>query len=136
VLAGLTVSIFLRQSQFNPLKTAGIIIAAGSVAFLSGFVLRNWFIISKIQGTPSWVMICTGISMIVFAWLNLIIDIQKKEKWSLVFKPAGQNSLTTYLAPDIIYHLIWTMSLPLFFYKQGTSQLLAVVGSRSGPLRW
>jgi len=129
VLAGLTVSIFLRQNQYKPLKTAGIIIVVGLIAFLLGFVLRNWFIISKIQGTPSWVLICTGISMIVFSVLYLIIDIRGKEKWALVFKSAGQNSLTTYLAPDIIYHLIWTLSLPLFFYKQETNQLLAVGGS-------
>jgi len=129
VLAGLTVSIFLRQNQYKPLKTAGIIIVVGLIAFLLGFVLRNWFIISKIQGTPSWVLICTGISMIVFALFYLIIDIRGKEKLARVFKPAGQNSLTTYLAPDIIYHLMWGLSIPLFFYKQETSQLLAVVGS-------
>jgi len=46
-----------------------------------------------------------------------------------LFKPAGQNSLTTYLAPDILYFAIWGLSLPLFFYKQESSQLLAVCGS-------
>jgi uncharacterized membrane protein YeiB len=96
---------------------------------LTGFFLRHWFIISKIQGTPSWTMICNGISMIVFSLLYFIIDIHKKVKWASVFKPAGQNSLTTYLAPDIIYYLVWGLSLPLFFYKQDVSQWLAVLGS-------
>lgn len=129
VLAGLFVSLFLKQCSFKPLKTAGIIILAGVICFILGFVLRNWFIISKIQGTPSWVMICCGISMVVFALLYLIIDIRGREKWAFIFRPAGQNPLTTYLAPDIIYYLIWGLSLPLFFYKQETSQLLAVGGS-------
>jgi len=101
----------------------------GILSLSAGFFLRNWFIISKIYGTPSWGMICNGISLIVFALLYWIIDIQGKSKWAAVFKPAGQNSLTTYLAPDVIYFIIWGLSLPLFFYKQESSQLLAVCGS-------
>jgi uncharacterized membrane protein YeiB len=67
--------------------------------------------------------------MIVFSLLYFIIDIHKKVKWASVFKPAGQNSLTTYLAPDIIYYLVWGLSLPLFFYKQDVNQWMAVLGS-------
>jgi len=129
VLAGLVVSLFLKQSSFERGKTVGIIAAFGILSLVAGFFLRNWFIISKIYGTPSWGMICNGISMIVFAFLFWIMDIQGKTKWAAVFKPAGQNSLTTYLAPDILYFVIWGLSLPLFFYKQASSQLLAVCGS-------
>jgi len=129
VLAGLVISIILKQAEFEPVKKAGIIILIGIFCILTGFFLRHWFIISKIQGTPSWTMICNGISMIVFSLLYFIIDIHKKVKWASVFKPAGQNSLTTYLAPDIIYYLVWGLSLPLFFYKQDVSQWMAVLGS-------
>ncbi len=129
VLAGLVVSLILKQSTFKPEKTAGIILLMGIFSLAAGFVLRNWFIISKIYGTPSWGMICNGISMMLFALLYMIVDIKGKSKWAAVFKPAGQNSLTTYLAPDIIYFVVWGLSLPLFFYKQESSQLLAVVGS-------
>jgi predicted acyltransferase len=129
VLAGLVVSLFLKQSSFERSKIVGIIAAFGVILLVVGFFLRNWFIISKIYGTPSWGMICNGISMIVFAFLFWIMDIQGKTKWAAVFKPAGQNSLTTYLAPDILYFAIWGLSLPLFFYKQESSHLLAVCGS-------
>jgi heparan-alpha-glucosaminide N-acetyltransferase len=129
VLAGLTIGVFLKQGSFSCEKTVGIIAVAGILSLASGFFLRNWFIISKIQGTPSWGMICNGISMIVFALLFWIMDIRGKKKWAAVFKPAGQNSLTTYLAPDILYFAIWGLSLPLFFYKQESSQLMAVSGS-------
>jgi len=123
------VSLILRQSTFNPQKTAGIILMMGLFSLAIGFFLRNWFIISKIYGTPSWGMICNGISMMLFALLYLVVDIKGNRKWAAVFKPAGQNSLTTYLAPDVIYFAIWGLSLPLFFYKQDSSQLLAVIGS-------
>jgi hypothetical protein len=129
VLAGLTIGVLLKQSSFSREKTVGAIASIGILSIAFGFFLRNWFIISKIYGTPSWGMICNGISMIVFSLLFWIMDIQGKTKWAGVFKPAGQNSLTTYLAPDILYFAIWGMSLPLFFYKQESSQLLAVSGS-------
>jgi predicted acyltransferase len=129
ILAGLVCSLILKQSKFSPGKTAGIFVVMGVLSLAAGFFLRNWFIISKIHGTPSWGMICNGISLIVFALLYWIIDIQGKSKWSAVFKPAGENSLTTYLAPDVIYFIIWGLGLHLFFYKQESSQLLAVCGS-------
>jgi predicted acyltransferase len=129
VLAGLVVSLILKQSSFSPWKIARTIFLLGILSLFVGFFLRNWFIISKILATPSWGMICNGISMMVFSLLFLIVDIQGKEKWAFVFKPAGQNSLTTYLAPNIIYYMVWGLSLHLFFYKQESSQLLAVCGS-------
>jgi len=129
VLAGLVVSLILKQSSFKPMKIAVTIGSLGILSLAVGFFLRNWFIISKIQGTPSWGMICNGISMIVFSLLFLIIDIQHKNGWTAIFKPAGQNSLTTYLAPDVIYFAVWGMNLHLFFYKQDYSQILAVTGS-------
>ncbi len=129
VLSGLVISIILKKSELGPVKKVGIIILIGIFSLLIGFFLRHWFIISKIQGTPSWTMICNGISMIVFSLLYFIMDIHKKVKWASIFKPAGQNSLTTYLAPDIIYYVVWGLSLPLFFYKQDVSQWMAVLGS-------
>ena len=101
----------------------------GVVVLIFGFVLRNWFIISKIQGTPSWAMICNGISILVFMFLYFMIDVLGWNKWANVFKPAGQNSLTTYLAPDILYHLIWMISIPVLFYKQSELPWVVVLGS-------
>ena len=129
LLSGLVVSIILKQSAFRPEKKVGIIVLLGILSLSTGFFLRHWFIISKIQGTPSWTMICNGISMIMFSVMYFIIDIHQKVKWAAIFKPAGQNSLTTYLAPDIIYFTVWGLGLPLFFYKQDVSQWMAVLGS-------
>ncbi len=129
VLAGLVISQVLNLSHLSIEKRSLIIAGAGIASLAVGFFLRNWFIISKIQGTPSWGMICDGISMLVFASLFMIIDRHGKYRWAALFKPAGQNSLTTYLAPDVIYFAVWGLGWPLFFYKQETSQLLAVGGS-------
>jgi predicted acyltransferase len=130
VVTGLVFSILLRNLEKQNIKkfiVAGFVI--GVLVLTSGFVLRNWFIISKIQGTPSWALICNGISILVFMVLYFVIDVLGVKKWSTVFKPAGQNSLTTYLAPDILYHVIWMFSIPVLFYKQSELQWIVVSGS-------
>lgn len=130
VLMGLFFSLMLRNLEKQDIKKfiiAGLIL--GVLVLGSGFVLRNWFIISKIQGTPSWAMICNGISILVFMFLYFIIDVLGLKNWLAIFKPAGQNSLTTYLAPDILYYLIWMFSIPVLFYKQSELQWVAVSGS-------
>lgn len=130
VISGLFFSLMLRKTgaeQWKKIATAGTLL--GILMLLAGFVLRNWFIISKIKATPSWGLICTGISMLLFVLLFLVLDVWGKTRWSNVFKPAGQNSLTTYLAPDIIYYTVWMTGFPLLFYKHLESSLLVVVGS-------
>jgi predicted acyltransferase len=104
-------------------------IVLGAIVFVSGFVLRNWFIVSKIQGTPSWAMICNGISILVFMLLYFVIDVLGQSKWAAILKPAGQNSLTTYLAPDILYYIIWSLSFSVLIYKQSENPLVVVLGS-------
>ncbi|HKJ78453.1 MAG TPA: DUF5009 domain-containing protein [Prolixibacteraceae bacterium] len=130
VMAGLFFSLLFRKlKQKNSHEFVWWGIALGLAALTTGFVLRNWFIISKIYGTPSWAMICNGISILLFISLFVVIDVLSIRKWSTVFKPAGKNSLTTYLAPDIIYYLIWMSSVPVLFYKQLDNSLLVVAGS-------
>lgn len=130
VMAGLFFSLILRKyGKKEIMKFIGLGIGIGVLVLISGFVLRNWFIISKMQGTPSWAMICNGISILLFVVLYIIIDVAGKQKWTAVFKPAGQNSLTTYLAPDIIYYFIWMSGFSILFYKQSEHAIIVVLGS-------
>ncbi len=130
VLAGLVTSlVFQKFKNRGYKKMVFILLLMGLVALLSGFILRNWFILSKIKATPSWAMLCNGISLILFALIFLVADVLKKIRWASLFQWVGQNSLTTYLAPDIVYYTIWGLGLPVFFYKQDASQWLAVAGS-------
>ena len=130
VLAGLFFSLILRKySAKNLLQFVTIGVVLGLLTLGSGFVLRNWFIISKNMGTPSWSMICNGISILIFVTLYVIIDIFGRKKWTVIFKPAGQNSLTTYLAPDILYYTIWVSGFSILFYKQSEHAIIVVLGS-------
>lgn len=129
VLFGLIVGTILLQHRNDYAKLLKILLPLGVVALSFGFFLRNWFIISKIIGTPTWAMICNGISILVFCLLFYIMDVKGHTKWANVFKPAGQNSLTTYLAPDMVYYTIWGLGLHILIYKQPDNVFLAVGGS-------
>ncbi len=130
VLSGLLGGLILKKMPVTEYKKViPIFLGLGVFCLLSGFILRKWFIISKIQATPSWGMICNGISFLVFILFYWLLDVKKFTGWASFLKPAGENSLTTYLAPDILYYLIWMTGIPVLFYKQSTEPVIVVVGS-------
>ena len=129
VISGLLIGILLKKYKTHYKQYLSIIIPIGLACIAMAFILRNWFIISKMTGTPSWAMLCIGISILLFALFFYLLDIKKWQKWSIPFLPAGQNSLTTYLAPNILYYLIWGLNLNILFYKQTELSWLAVSGS-------
>ena len=89
VLSGLLTTLILKKLSNESGKTIITIAGLGILSIAAGFFLRKWFIISKIQATPSWGLICNGISMMLFALLYRIIDIKKHIKWAFFLKPAG-----------------------------------------------
>jgi heparan-alpha-glucosaminide N-acetyltransferase len=130
VISGLLTTLILKKySKDNFRRAIVTIVTIGIISIMAGFILRNWFIISKIQATPSWGLICNGISMILFSLLYWIIDIKKLTGWTFFLKPAGENSLTTYLAPDILYYIIWSTGVPILIYKQSGIPLIVIAGS-------
>jgi heparan-alpha-glucosaminide N-acetyltransferase len=130
VLAGLIAGLIIKKFSSTEFKTViPVFVGLGILCIVSGYVLRNWFIISKIKATPSWGLICNGISFLLFILIYWIVDVRNKKAWATFLKPVGENSLTTYLAPDILYHLIWMSGLPVLIYKQSTEPLIVVAGS-------
>ncbi|HPB13809.1 MAG TPA: DUF5009 domain-containing protein [Bacteroidales bacterium] len=126
VISGTFVGLMLKNSAGTGNKTLiRNLVISGVLSLAAGFLLREWFILSKIKATPSWGLVCTGISILVFTIIYVISDVFGKTGWAEFFRPAGENSLTTYLVPNILYHLIGMGGLPVFFYKQ--SQILPIV---------
>ena len=113
VMAGVLTAQLYRSTR--PVLPA---IAAMAILFTTlGFVLRPFWGISKIMATPSWVMICTGISLLLFGLLIVLVDQKKKAHWFSILRPAGTSTLTAYLLPYMHYALYsWIgISLPLFW---------------------
>ena len=129
VLTGLLGGVILKRFRNDQKAIILFFIGLGVLCISLGFVLRHWFILSKIKATPSWGMLCSGISYLVFILIYWIADVKNKRAWALFFRPAGENSLTTYLAPDILYYLIWMSGVPVLFYKNSSEPLVVVSGS-------
>ena len=126
VLAGVMMKNAGKKGQWYLLRDLAI---AAVVLLAAGFFLRRWFIISKLQATPSWGLICSGISILVFILIYLLVDVLKLRGWARFLEPAGVNSLTTYITPSLLYHLIWMTGFPVLFYKQSPEPLIIIAGS-------
>lgn len=130
VLTGMFAGILIRKlKKSGDEKIILMLIVMGIISLALGFFLRKWFIISKLLATPSWGMICSGISFLVFAAIYWLADVRGLTGWADFVRPAGRYSLTTYLAPNILYHAIWMSSVPVLIYKQSSEPLVVILGS-------
>lgn len=129
VVSGMLAALIVRRVSSDWKKLAIYLCIYGLVCLILGLILHQWFIVSKILATPSWGMLCNGVSILIFVLIYYWIDVRGYTKFSRLFELAGQNSLTTYLAPDMIYFIIWGFGLPVLFYKQLEYMWLAVLGS-------
>ena len=130
VLSGLIAGLIVKKlTPTEHRKVIPVFIALGIFYLVAGFVLRNLVIISGVNGTPGRAMIFCGISLLVFILIYWIADVKKLTGWAKFIRPAGENSLTTYLAPKVIYYLIWSAGIPFFIYKESDNQLIVTGGS-------
>ena len=105
----------IPQKQRLPLIYA----ALGVVMVAIGLVLRNFFIISKIQATPTWVFLCNGVAFGFLALIYFVVDLKGKASWFNLIKPAGTSTLTCYLIP-YVYYIVATYAFTLpAFLKDG-----------------
>nr|MBA4167715.1 hypothetical protein [Chitinophagaceae bacterium] len=118
VIAGVISSlIFIRESpKENSRQLIIILLSLSAASVLSGFLLRQFFIISKILATPSWVLICSGITLAIFVFVYWLADIRNQTAWAGIIKPAGTNTLLCYLLPYFAYAIFGALNstLPAF----------------------
>jgi len=112
-MSGIIVSLLCSRygATVHVKKLLAILIGAGIIMLLAGLVARNWWIISKLSATPTWVLLCTGISVLLYVFLYWLTDMKRKEHWFRIIKPAGTATLTCYLMPYIAYSLFIMFSI-------------------------
>ncbi|MCL6295888.1 heparan-alpha-glucosaminide N-acetyltransferase domain-containing protein [Jejuia spongiicola] len=104
--AGIIATLLYKKISVSHNKWAFISLTIIGVMFISyGLLTRPIWGISKIQGTPSWVAICSGIGFVSFAVLYFIADIKKQVDWAKIIAPAGTATLTCYMIPYFAYPL-------------------------------
>jgi len=107
-MAGVFVSVlYIRLKQNNEVKMLWwALLLMAVILFNLGFIVRYFSGgISKMRDTPSWVLICTGISLVVYAGFIFIVDLKNKYNWFKIIEPAGTSTFTCYLLPFLFYPL-------------------------------
>ena len=106
VMAGVvTSSIFLGDHRWTTAwQKIQLALLMSLVCFIVGWLLAP-FGISKIRATPTWALWSVAASCALFTALYWICDVRKLTRWAWLVRPAGSNTLLTYLVPDIYYFL-------------------------------
>jgi heparan-alpha-glucosaminide N-acetyltransferase len=101
IMGGAVITSLYMQKPNKQLLLFTII---GIVMIAAGFILRPYTAgISKIHSTPAWVLICSGISVLVFNGMIWLVDVKGKMNWFNIIRPAGTSTLTCYLIPYLLY---------------------------------
>lgn len=128
--AGIVASLLLKKlSNRHYKKIVFAMVLMGLINIGYGVFMRPYWGISKIQSTPSWLGICTGIGFILFALFYVISDVKRKTAWAKIIAPAGTATLTCYMIPYFIYPIrsISTIRFPEFL-NEGFIGLLVSFG--------
>ena len=105
-MAGIVTSfIFLGVHRWPALRQRMLLAALFAAITLSAAWLLAPLGISKIRATPTWCLASVGASVLAFMLLYFICDVKGFTRWAAFVKPAGENTLLTYLLPDIYYYL-------------------------------
>lgn len=85
----------LREKQIGGLAYSAILFAAGYSLIARG--------ISKIRATPTWCLFTASAAVLILLLLHWLCDVAGKCGWSAFVRPAGSNTILTYLLPDLYY---------------------------------
>lgn len=105
--SGVVASLLLRRMTANgrnwPLVGGYALLGLGSLVL--GMVCHHWWIISKIQATPTWLFFSLTVNFWLLAVVFCLSDIFGKKRWFALIAPAGSATLTCYLLPYVWYPL-------------------------------
>ncbi|MEN2400545.1 DUF5009 domain-containing protein [Flavobacterium sp. MC2016-06] len=120
VTAGVIISL-LFFDQKNVSKINWGVIGFALVFFGVGYLLRPYYGISKIKGTPSWTMFSAAICTVLFYFLYWLMEIKKQTKWSNFFMPAAANPLLIYILPGVIYYFNLAFNIHIIpdYFREG-----------------
>ena len=112
---GIIVSLLLMKlkPEKNIIGFYSVLLGLGSISFGMGIFLRNYYIISKIQNTPSWILVSLSTAIISFGLIHWITDFKKYLFWYRFISIAGTSTLTCYLIPYFYYNITALSSLTI-----------------------
>ena len=114
-MAGIVTSaIFLGEHRWKTLRQKITIALIFAITTLLAGGLLTPLGISRIRATPTWCLYSAGAAVLSFTLLYWICDVKKQTRWAFFVRPAGANTLLTYLLPDFYYFIVATAGITYF----------------------
>ncbi|HEY2953179.1 MAG TPA: DUF5009 domain-containing protein, partial [Verrucomicrobiae bacterium] len=106
-LLGVFAGLLLQNKSVDGRKKVLWLAAAGVAGVLAGFLWGLQFPVIKKIWTSSYVLVAGGFSALLLGAFYLLVDLWQYRKWCQPFVWIGMNSITVYLANNIIgfHHL-------------------------------
>jgi predicted acyltransferase len=101
-LLGVFSGLLLMSQSIASRKKAACLIGCGIAAVLLGWIWHLQLPVIKKIWTPSFVLVAGGYSAILLGFFYQIVDVWGVRKWCRPFVWIGMNSITIYLAANII----------------------------------
>ncbi|HVN05458.1 MAG TPA: DUF5009 domain-containing protein, partial [Bryobacteraceae bacterium] len=102
VMGGVVFSLILLDDAFAASLKKKLYWSAGFAAILLAAGLASLPLgVSKNHATPTWCLFSEASSVVILAGLYYLVDIRRFTAWAGFVKPAGSNTLLTYLLPWI-----------------------------------
>lgn len=104
-MSGLLTSLLMQRyaNREHPGKFIGMLCILGAGMLILALVSHSYWIISKIQATPSWLFYCLAAFFPLFGFFYWLTDVKGKTNRFDIIKPAGTATLTCYILPYIWY---------------------------------
>lgn len=104
-MSGLLTSLVMQKyaNREHPRQFINTLLMWGCAMLIFALCTHPFWIISKIQATPSWLFYCLAAFFPLFAFFYWLTDVRGKTGWFDLIKPAGTATLTCYTIPYVWY---------------------------------
>lgn len=110
VIAGYLAGDFIRRNS-NNFETIAKLLMAGAVIIFAALAWDMVFPINKKIWTSSFVLVTSGLSLVILALLIYIIEILQKQRWTYFFVVFGRNPLFIYILSSLLSTIFWSIQV-------------------------
>lgn len=101
--SGVMTILTIRRYRKVPVGLLTVLGVAGALMLGAALLAHPYWIISKIQATPTWAFFCLAMFFPASGLLYWLCDMRGKAGWFAIIRPAGTATLTCYIIPYVWY---------------------------------
>ena len=104
-LVGAVAGRLIQEATSDVRRVTGLVVS-GAAALLTGLVWSLVLPLSKPLWTGSYVLVVTGLAMLVLALVYLVVDVRGSRAWARPLFWLGVNPLAIYFLSEVVGHLL------------------------------